>query len=88
MPKVNPVAHNGPMGDTHSVGSTARPTFEIGGPSGYMDVRPEIGPVLTPHQAETQLPNRVEPQTEIDNPGQLEIALTRVRDTGQAAIQK
>uniref|UniRef100_A0A2N9H0K3 Reverse transcriptase domain-containing protein n=1 Tax=Fagus sylvatica TaxID=28930 RepID=A0A2N9H0K3_FAGSY len=58
VPKVNPVVHNGPMGDTHSVGSTARPTFEIGGPSGYMDVRPEIGPVLTPHQAETQLPNR------------------------------
>ena len=53
-----------------------------------MDVRPEIGPVLTPHQAETQLPNRVEPQTEMDNPGQLEVALTRVRDTGQAAIQK
>jgi hypothetical protein len=44
--------------------------------------------VLTPHQAETQLPNRVEPQTEMDNPGQLETALTRVRDAGQAVIQK
>ena len=102
VPKVNQVVHNGPMGDTHLVGSKDRPTFEIGGPS---DVGLVIG--QTPDQAETQFVNRVDPQPKKDNPGQLtqllnrvdpqpekvipgqlETALTRVRDDGQEVLQQ
>uniref|UniRef100_A0A2N9G614 Uncharacterized protein n=1 Tax=Fagus sylvatica TaxID=28930 RepID=A0A2N9G614_FAGSY len=43
VPK-NQVEKNGPVGDTHLVGSTDRPTFEIGGPSGHMEIGIDAGP--------------------------------------------
>ena len=45
VPKVNPMDHKGSVVENHLVGPKARPTFEIGGPSGSLD----IGPVLIPH---------------------------------------
>ena len=65
VPKVNPVDHNGPVEDIHLVGSMARPTFEVGEPSGFMEIGPEAGPdlvglVLVTHQAKTHVPSRVE----------------------------
>ena len=63
MPKVNPVDHKGSVVENHLVGSKARPTFEIGGPSGSPDIGPANGPVLIPHQAKNHMPIRVEPQT-------------------------
>jgi hypothetical protein len=43
VPK-NQVKQNGPVGNTHLVGSIDRPTFEIGGPSGHKEVGIEAGP--------------------------------------------
>jgi hypothetical protein len=74
--------------ENHLVGSKARPTFEIGGPSGSSDIGPANGLVLIPHQAKNYMPIRVEPQTEMDNPGQLDLVLTRACVDGQAAIER
>jgi hypothetical protein len=89
VPKVIPVEQNGPVGDIFLVGSMDRPTFEIGEPSGsgFMEVGPEFGPILSNHQAKTHVPNRVETQPEVLNPGEVGTALTRVGDEGHVVIQ-
>ncbi|GMY21257.1 hypothetical protein FCV25MIE_16498 [Fagus crenata] len=80
--------HKGPVVKNHLVGPTARPTFEIGRPAGSPDIGLTNGPVLISHQAKIHMPTLVEPQNEMVNPGQLEIALTHVFVDAQAAIQR
>ena len=74
MPKLYKVDSEGPVVENLLVGSKARPTFEIGRPSGSSNIGPATGPVLIPHQPKHS--NRVEPQIAMDNLRQLDLALT------------